>query len=146
MHRTVSPQCLQYELVCRDVTVSLLTTVRYHWCKWWSDQQKGQWTDYWHIQESDFSELPQVQSWKHRGMKFTFILNLIIGFKHAYSAISENQHRGESVGEDLFVFMQWKARIIYQRDAKLSYVWKFQSISWTFTTQSCKTACGCFIQ
>lgn len=28
-------------------------------------------------------------------MKFTFIFNLIIGFKLAYSAISENQHRRE---------------------------------------------------
>jgi len=40
--------------------------------------------------------------------------------------------------------MRWKKRIIHQRNAKFSYIWKFQSISWTFTTQMCKTASGFF--
>ncbi len=47
-------------------------------------------------------------------------------------------NKEESVGADLFVFMQGKARTIHQQYAKRSYTRKFQSISWNSTTQTCK--------
>lgn len=106
--------------------------------------------DDWHIQEQDFPEFVAGSELKASKDEITeikasfYIFLLHHPIIHVPADISISKiNTGERMGEDLFVFMWRKTRIIYQRCAGGSHMGKFQSFSRLFT-QSENQHVGCF--